>query len=639
MSTTQVDLASKEKESFEQEHDPRDQPLTIRSILIGSALGCIIASSNIYIGLKSGWTFGASLFGSIFGFAIVKALSKATGTFFGIRENCTLQTAASAAGGLSAGFVSAIPVLYRKQLFGSTPSADLPSLILWTLCAGYYGLFFAIPLRKYYILKQQLPFPSPTAAAEAIRSLHSSSSSAAEGIQQAKKMFGVMLGALVFLGLANGMPVLKEWHVFSWLGLPFVDALGWSLQATPAFLGAGMMTGTNTNVSFLLGTFIAWGVIAPYLLSQGIVKDIYTFNKNSAANPSARYWLLWPGVTLMLVGSFTELFCQWPTLWKGIKNGLTQFSGNDNEADAIHDPAPPHEQVPTLWWLVGLLCSVVGTVCTLYFSFGLNPLLSLLAILLSFLFSFIALQASGEMDINPTGTIAKTSQMVFAVFRKGSQEHRMKVNLMAGNIAAAAAAQTSDMVGDLKTGHLLGASPRSQFLAQAAGTLPAVFIGPVVFTLFAKAFPCIIDPNIDCNGQFSLAAVMAWDGVATALTSDHNPLPVSSMWACIFSAVLGVALTLVRNKASPSVRNWIPGMNAIGIGFIANQTYYPIAMCVGDVIRCIYLRKNPTAAETLLPILASGLIAGEGLWGVCEAILNISGIHPGWITVAGIPKK
>jgi OPT family oligopeptide transporter len=632
--------SSKEKVALEDEnivHDPRDMNLSLRSIVVGSFLGCVIAASNIYLGLKAGWTFGAGLFGSIFGFALLKSWSKVSGKYFGMKENCALQTAATAAGGLSAGFVSAIPVLYRKKLFGTTPMNDLTSLMLWTFCASYYGLFFAIPLRKYYILKQKLVFPSPTAAAEAIRSLHNGAGGAAEGMKQAKLMFFVMLGSIVFLFMAHLIPVLKTWHIFYWVGLPSVDAWFWVLEATPAFTGAGMMTGTNTNLSFLLGTVLAWGVVGPLLLKYGIVVDIASFNKNSPARPSARYWLLWPGVTLMLVSSFTELFCQWPTLWRGIKNGIAQLTGGSESDEAIEDPAPDDEQVPTMWWMVGLVVSVTMTVFTLWYYFDLNPGLSLLAIFLSFMFSFIALQASGETDMNPTGTIAKTSQMVFAAFRNGTQEHRMKVNLMAGNVAAAAAGQTSDMVGDLKTGHLLRASPRAQFLAQAAGTFPAVFIGPIVFALFCQAFPCIVDETVDCKGQFALVAVTAWEGVATALTSDSNPLPVSSIWACVVCAVLGVALTIARCKAPPAYKEWIPGMNSVGIGLISMQTQYPIAMCVGGLIQHLWSKHNPSSAEANLPAVASGMIAGEGLWGIIGALLIILKLPEGYISVFGMP--
>ncbi|KAJ3027282.1 hypothetical protein HDV00_011275 [Rhizophlyctis rosea] len=134
-------------------NDP--SPLTIRSLLVGILLGTIISASNMYLGLTIGWTFGASLFGSIVGFAILKPLSRILptylgGGYFGPKENCTVQSAATASGGLSVGFVSAIPALYRLGLMSERVTQDVVPLLLWSFAAAYYGLFFAIPLRRYF---------------------------------------------------------------------------------------------------------------------------------------------------------------------------------------------------------------------------------------------------------------------------------------------------------------------------------------------------------------------------------------------------------------------------------------------------------------------------------------------------------
>jgi len=113
--------------------------------------------------LKTGWTFGAPLFGSIFGYAILKPLSKALptylgGSYFGPKENVCVQSAATAAGSLGLLFTSGFPAAYQLGL--PSPKDDIGKLFTFTLCCAYYGMFFAIPLRKFYILKQKLPRPS-----------------------------------------------------------------------------------------------------------------------------------------------------------------------------------------------------------------------------------------------------------------------------------------------------------------------------------------------------------------------------------------------------------------------------------------------------------------------------------------------
>jgi uncharacterized oligopeptide transporter (OPT) family protein len=136
----------------------------------------LLTISSVYLGLKTGWTFGAALFGSIFGFAILKPLSGALpkhfgGGYFGPKENVCVQSAATAAGSLGLVFTSGFPAAYQLGLL-KTPREDFGKLVTFTIACAYYGMFFAIPLRKLYILKHKLAFPGAVAAAYTIRSLH-----------------------------------------------------------------------------------------------------------------------------------------------------------------------------------------------------------------------------------------------------------------------------------------------------------------------------------------------------------------------------------------------------------------------------------------------------------------------------------
>lgn len=138
--------------------------------------------SHDYTFIIPGFTFGPQLFGAIFGFAILKPISRAIpesgllgklfGGDFGPKENCTVQTAATASGGLGILFVSAIPAMYRLNLLSELPQTDFGKLIALTTCSGFFGVFFAIPLRKHFIINQKLTFPTPTATAFTIRALH-----------------------------------------------------------------------------------------------------------------------------------------------------------------------------------------------------------------------------------------------------------------------------------------------------------------------------------------------------------------------------------------------------------------------------------------------------------------------------------
>ena len=134
-------------------------------------------------------------------------------------------------------------------------------------------------------------------------------------------------------------------------------------------------------------------------------------------------------------------------------------------------------------------CAILAT------QFHLNVGETLLSLLLGFIFSFIAVQSSGQTDLNPVSTVAKASQLVFGGVSKGTHlfgKPAMTLNLTAGVIAGGSAAQAGDMTGDLKTGYLLRAKPRNQFIAQLCGAVVSVFLTAGLFVLFTKASPCIM---------------------------------------------------------------------------------------------------------------------------------------------------
>jgi uncharacterized oligopeptide transporter (OPT) family protein len=155
---------------------------------------------------------------------------------------------------------------------------------------------------------------------------------------------------------------------------------------------------------------------------------------------------------------------------------------------------------------------------------------TILAILLAFLFSFVGVQATGTVGINPVGPIAKVSQLVFGgISRAQGQPLKLAqtTNLIAGSLAGQAASHSVDMVGDLKIGHLLSATPKGQFWAQFWGSVVTIVPMTGVFVVFTKAYPCIINHEIE-NCPFAMPAVMTWKMVSVAMTAQTNPVPKSS---------------------------------------------------------------------------------------------------------------
>lgn len=154
--------------------------------------------------------------------------------------------------------------------------------------------------------------------------------------------------------------------------------------------------------------------------------------------------------------------------------------------------------------------------------FHMNVGEAILALILGFIFSFIGVQSSGTTDVNPISTVAKASQLIFGGISKGTglaSGPAQIVNLTAGVVSAGSAAQATDMTGDLKTGYLLRAKPKNQFIAQLCGALVAIFLNVGLFILFTTATPCILHPPESGECTYSAPSVSAWAAVAVAVTA------------------------------------------------------------------------------------------------------------------------
>ena len=535
--------------------------------------------------------------------------------------------------------------MYRLGLLTSVVG-DLPRLGLWSLSAAVYGALFAVPFRKYFIIKQNLPFPSPTAAAEIIQSLHGAGGEEFAA-RKSKCLLWVFMSLLAICIISFFVPVLKIWDIWWWLSMAasnteegfgqFMLTLSnwrWYIQLSFAFFGAGMMTPVSTSVSLFGGSIVAWGILGPLLLANGVVLGQWYMDERLQNGPSARFFLLWIGITMMICSSFSELGVRWRVLWNGIR-GLSislrsavvrrgDRKKTDEEDD--DDPVPIHHQVPVLWWTLGLLVTAVFTVCLLYISFDVPVGESILAILLGIVFGFIAIQSSAETDINPIGSIAKTSQAVFAAIPNPDIRAKQTSNLISGLVAAAAASQSSSMVGDLKTGHIVGASPRSQFIAQIVGSLFSSVLGVFFWWIFTSAYPCILDAKLDdvcVKKGFGMQAVQAWYGVTIALTGTAN-IPAASAYACLGLGLTTIFFTIAKTFYIPQkYHDYLPNFNAIGIAFTNNDPSLMWSILAGSIAAKIWSKKSPVNAEMYLFSVAAGMIAAEGIYGVIQAVFTI----------------
>ncbi|KAI2640328.1 OPT superfamily oligopeptide transporter [Hypomontagnella submonticulosa] len=668
--------------------------LTLRAIIVGLLCGGLVNASNIYIGLKSGWTAGANIFGSIVGFAVLKSCAKycngisILGGSFGPRENNIAQTVATAAGGLSNVFVSAMPALYQLNLM-RTPLEDFWRITILTCLGAYFGLFFATPLRRFFIIhaarELQLVFPSSYATATTIRSMHL----AMDGARQAKKkMKALSLGfayAVICRVLSQfAIGILWDWHPLTWLYMITgskaalaLESWGWFIEWSPAFVGSGMLVGMNVSLSFVGGSFLAWGIIGPILVQQGIAFgqtvttdpewDGYVSYYSLAPeftltdHPSPRYWLLWPGIMCMIAVSFTELACQWriftlsgKVLWRSIsamsrswsqtlgskryrristdKDDLDSNSRDEGAKTVSADPAPRNEQVEIWMWLPGLIAVLFITCVVMKMEFNMPIVEVLLALFLAFFFSFLAIQATGATDVTPLTAASKASQIILGATTNGPNwtlHQAQTLNLIGGALSSIGANQAADLTGDFRVGFLLRTSPKLQWFAQGIGTLVAVFIAPSIFVLFTTAYPCILTPSPQ-NCPFGTPSVSAWRAVAVAVTSPDFSLPATSKWFSICFSVFGACMVLVRHCLWIGDWEWVrkyhPNMMIISLAFLLPSTVYGTAMLIGASLAFAWHSKSPRSFGMFGAAVAAGLMAGEGIGGVLNAVLTIIGI-------------
>ncbi|MCJ1312990.1 hypothetical protein MMC25_006666 [Agyrium rufum] len=654
----------------DENEDLETQQFTFRAVFVGCCLGGVIAASNLYLGLKTGWTFGASLFGSIFGFAILKPISrlprKLGGGYFGPKENVCCQSAATAAGSLGLLFTSGFPAAYQIGALKGTPKDDFWKLVTFTACCAYYGMFFAIPLRKFYILKQKLVFPSSVAAAHTIRSLHVGKNAEANARKKTKALIYAFASAITLRCVSEYAPgLLWDWH-WSWalyrLGWEWaisIENWNWIWEWTPAFIGAGMLTGLNASWSFFGGSVLAWGIIGPSLVSTGKafgepVSSDYPGYMNYMGMvmtdpvnaPTPRYWLVWPGTMLLLCGSFSELCANYKTLYASLVQIMAHVFSRFrrikiDEKDLIHDPCPPDEQVPWWAWTGGIVLSTIVTCIVLGLQYGQNVGVTILAILLAFIFSFIGAESSGRTNINPVTSIGNASQLVIGGATRGhySLQKTQLLNITGGLIALGAAEQSADMLGDLKTTHLLRASPRVQFYAQMCGAVVSIFMSVGMYVLFSVAYPCINSLEGQATCSFPAPDVGAYRAIAVAVTSPTLPVPPSSGYTAIAFGILAFIVTLVKYRFVPASKHvYVPNMVAVGIAFILNTTTYPTAMAFGSTVVYFWQRRSPANHAMYCYAIAAGFIAGEGLGGIVGAVLQVaqvSGSYKG--TVVGCP--
>ncbi|RYP05868.1 hypothetical protein DL764_003511 [Monosporascus ibericus] len=651
--------------------------VTPRAVLLGIVCGILVNAANMYLGLKTGFTFTANILGSLIGFAVFNSWGKTSGAPFGPHENNIVQTVATAAGGMSSVFVSVIPAMYQLGLL-STPSTDFLKLVSMVAAGGYFGLFsIAGPFLIDHMARPlNLVFPTSFATAITSRDTHS----AAAGAHRARKQIRLTLVAFfASMGLTvvsqYAVGILWDWHIFSWLHQLGVapsfsihaESWGWVVEWSPAMIGTGMMIHPNVAFSFFGGSTLAWGIIGPYLVSQGVAfgrrvstdlqwLDLKSYVSMSpdfanATHPSARYWLLWPGVACTLVVAFMELACQWRGFWACASSCISStyrpsfkthsYRRLDQQEQSGEKPHGENLQITARMWAIPLAIVVILACWVTKMEFGMSVVETILALLLAFVMSMVTIQATGATDTTPVSAVSKVSQVLLNGVSHASGAAvptAQRLGLVGGGLTMLGANQATDLMADFKVGFLLQTPPRAQYAAQLLGTLVATLFVPAVFVLFTAAYPCIIimddddiynDTSDTC--PFPGPGVAAWKAVTLAAASSgdssSSAIPPSSGAFALALAVCSALIVLLKNALLPPAgRVAVPNMMALGIAFTVPSPRYGTSMLAGALAALAWRRADRNGHARYAFAVAAGLVAGEGVGGTINCVLTILGV-------------
>ena len=573
--------------------------LTWRAVVMGSVLGGALSLTNLYIGLKAGWGFGVAITACILSYAIWTALHRAgivRTPMTSLENNCMQSTASSAGYSTGGTLISA----FAAYMLINNSTMSLPAMLAWVFCLSVLGVTMAIPMKRQMINVEQLRFPSGIAAAETLRALHSVGES---GVRSARALGWAGLLAVVSKFWTEGLVVvnakLEPYMIGTWVGGLNKSVFGkeWMgrtvmISWEPMFIAAGAITGLHVCWSMFLGSVTAWMIFAPILQHRGII--------HGEGYAAIVQWTLWGGVACMVTSSLLSFGLQWRTALAAFADLRAMFGGGKKDA---HDPIAAIE-TPASWFIGGQLFGFIGLAWLGHRTFGMPYWETAVAVLLSFALALVACRVTGETDTTPVGAMGKITQLTFGALSPG----HVNSNLMSANITAAAAGGSADLLTDLKSGYLLGAHPRKQFIAQFAG----IFVGTLVSVLCFR----LLVPDASALGtdQFPAPAAQTWRAVAVALSEGLGALGPVKVWSIVVGGLVGIALTLLP-IIFPARRHLIPSPAGVGLAWTFHW-YYGLLFFIGGLLGWWVEKKRPTwSAEYTFPV-ASGWIAGESLTGV-----------------------
>ena len=576
--------------------------LTVTSVIMGCILAVIFGAANAYLGLRVGMTVSASIPAAVISMGVIRVILRRNS----ILESNMVQTIGSAGESLAAGAIFTMPALFLWAEEGLTSKPGIVEITLIALCGGILGVLFMVPLRNALIVKEHatLLYPEGTACADVLLA-------GEEGGANASTVFSGMGLAAIFKFVVDGLKLLPA--DVSAAFKSFKGEIG--MEVYPALLGVGYIVGPKIASYMFTGSLIGWMVIIPLICLFGPDTWMYpaaegtTIAQLYANGGAAAIWstyVKYIGAGAIATGGIISLIKSLPLIVTTFRDSMKSMKGSKNTSTER-----TAQDLPMQFILLGVIAMVF--IIWVVPAIPVTLLGAFIIVVFGFFFATVSSRMVGLVGSsnNPVSGMAIATLLIatFAIKSSGKTGiDGMTAAIAVGSVICIIAAIAGDTSQDLKTGYLLGATPKKQQMGEMLGVVVSgLAIGGVLYLL-------------DAAWGYGTAEIPAPQAQLMKMIVEGimgGNLP----WGLVFIGVfLAICLEILRIPVMPF---------AIGLYL---PIYLNATIMIGGIVRGLLDRrkgvdeKTKTAQATDGTLYCAGMIAGEGLVGILLAIFAVVGI-------------
>lgn len=576
--------------------------LTVTSVIMGCILAVIFGAANAYLGLRVGMTVSASIPAAVISMGVIRVLLRRNS----ILESNMVQTIGSAGESLAAGAIFTMPALFLWAEEGLSDKPGIVEITLIALCGGILGVLFMVPLRNALIVKEHatLLYPEGTACADVLLA-------GEEGGANASTVFSGMGLAAIFKFVVDGLKLLPADVAAAFKS--FKGEIG--MEVYPALLGVGYIVGPKIASYMFVGSLMGWMVIIPMICLFGPDTWMYpaaegtTIAQLYANGGAAAIWstyVKYIGAGAIATGGIISLIKSLPLIVTTFRDSMKSMKGSKSTSTAR-----TAQDLPMQFILLGVFAMVF--IIWIVPAIPVTLLGAFIIVIFGFFFATVSSRMVGLVGSsnNPVSGMAIATLLIstFAIKSSGKTGiDGMTAAIAVGSVICIIAAIAGDTSQDLKTGYLLGATPKKQQMGEMLGVVVSgLAIGGVLYLLNAAWG----------YGTAEIPAPQAqlMKMIVEGIMGGNLP------WGLVFIGVfLAICLEILRIPVMPF---------AIGLYL---PIYLNATIMIGGVVRGLLDRrkgvdeKTKTAQSTDGTLYCAGMIAGEGLVGILLAVFAVFGI-------------